>query len=108
MSRKYLLMVIPANKRDAANADVLSLDPDAGETFRIGLNSSGNPFWSPSHYWTGFNVDEELYQEIADLMDEKYPQAHLEAWDIDEYPWATRPDELLDELGLKRIQVGPF
>lgn len=96
-------MVIPASKREAVNADILALDPAAGETFRVGLNWSGNPNWSASHYWVGANVTDEMYQAILELMATKYPQAHLELWDVGAD--RGRPDALLAELNLKRMEV---
>jgi len=96
------LIVIQAADRDRANQDALQWDPEGGaQSFTVGLSPTGEE--PATHYWASAGaLSEEVYAGIAALVAAAYPDAHCEAWDLEQDP--GRPAALLAELGLRRIE----
>lgn len=102
--RHRVLAVAPAAYQAGINKDALAFDPEGGDqTCTVGLNASGKPADPPTHYWFSASVSDPTFKAMVSLVSAKYPLAHLEEWDMDKDP--HRPDALLLELGLKRIEA---
>lgn len=99
------LIVIPAVEQPGANTAAKAyFDSVGGElTFSVPLNASGSPEDPPSHFWccAAFGAEKRA---LLDQMLPMFPGTIVEDFDDDTNP--GRPDEMLVELGLKRITTG--
>ena len=98
---KRLLYLIPAGDRAAANTYAkAALDPVAGEySFRFGVSPTGQ--LPATHYLASGLVPTEKDAAIA-IMKTAFATAKLLDWDLEKE--INRPAELLESLGLKRIE----
>ena len=98
---KRILYLIPAGDRAAANSYAkAALDPVAGEqSFRFGVSPTGEA--PATHYIASGLVQTEKEAALA-TMEIAFANAKLIEWDLENE--INRPAELLESLGLKRIE----
>lgn len=98
---KRCLIVIPAADQARANQDALQWDPEGGDrSFTVGLSPTGAE--PATHYWASAVMSDATFAAVAAKVAADYPGAHWEEWSMEDDP--SRPDRLLVELGLQRIQ----
>lgn len=99
-TRRVLIIVREAD-RARANGYAVQFDPDAGggDTFSVALSASGE--LPATHRMASTQMTEPTYQQVLALAGQAFPGARIEEYDLETEP--DRPDQVLAELGLRRI-----
>ena len=90
-----LIIVIPVNRKKQGEAVAKNADPSTqGETFTVPLSATGEE--PATHYWCGWTVTKDQRGRLTAIEN----AAQGQIFDMEEYT----PEEVLSELGLKRIE----
>ncbi len=99
---KRVLILLPADARDQANALAQQLDSAATDLFTVGLNATGRQDDPVAYYWTGLSVSDTIYGLLGKILQPTFPGSVFLDWDMDTQP--DLPDKTLVAMGLKRIR----
>lgn len=76
-------MIVTAADRDRANTAALQLDPVGGQyTFTVGLNASGDPNDTPTHYHACAAFTEDGWTQVQQLAT-AFPEGVLAECSVD-------------------------
>ncbi len=103
------ILVVTATDRDAANIQVVTIDPDTGgdKTFGAPLSTTGND--PPTHYACSTVIKPATLATVEALQASTFPTGSVYRGhnEYDDEPAITRWtfDEVLTDLGLARIET---